>query len=84
MKAFPVINDENGDDVECDADPHGGAEDGDKRPQRLPVEGVRVHQQTLVLKWRGKLLLCDFKLCDHLKLTFRDRETLPDLKPFLV
>lgn len=31
-----------------------------------------------------ELLLCDFKLCDHLKLTFRDRETRPDLKPFLV
>ena len=53
MRGVPVINDENGDDVECDADPHGGAEDGDKRPQRLPVEGIRVHQQTLVLKWNG-------------------------------
>ena len=49
----PVVNNENGDDVEGDADAYGGAHDGYERPERFPVEGVRVHEQTLVLK-RGE------------------------------
>ena len=48
----PVVNNENGDDVEGDADAYGGAHDGYERPERFPVEGVRVHEQTLVLKYR--------------------------------